>query len=251
MRENELHCLEKIKRGLNGLEQLQVLANNANLSIIRRMLNSAHQTEEDSKFPDFFFDGGIIEHFEVTASKDNCKGSRFRKEFAKFKDEDGAFFQQADEDFLKGKTQPEPFKVKIRTHEYNNFSYEWFINSFIKHFDDHLDSLNRSDYRSGVKVFLIEQVAGRMSVFENNRFSRLYTISEDRRLLSYVAEHRKEIDYVLFIASGILEIVDVSNVDRLLKSAKNNLDIRNGRYIEQNLKVYLGLSFDESKKFHQ
>lgn len=40
---------------------------------------SAKPNRHANDFPDFVFEGGFIEHFQVTAAKETTKGSSFRK----------------------------------------------------------------------------------------------------------------------------------------------------------------------------
>lgn len=46
-----------------------------NLSLLRKIIDEAKEIGNDNAFPDFAFEGGIIEHFIVSPSKENKKGS--------------------------------------------------------------------------------------------------------------------------------------------------------------------------------
>ena len=74
LRKNELDCLDKIKDGFIYFKGIKKEFDNSNHLTTESILTSARQNENHNNFPDFFFNGGIIEHFEVTASDETRKG---------------------------------------------------------------------------------------------------------------------------------------------------------------------------------
>ena len=47
---------------------------------IRQYILSAKPNIDSNTFPDFVIDGGGIEHFKITSSKETKKGANFKKE---------------------------------------------------------------------------------------------------------------------------------------------------------------------------
>ena len=81
--EKEQKCLDTVKSLLKGRNNyLGCLDEND--SLIKNM-HLAHANEQASNFPDFLFEGGFIEHFQVSVSKETAKGSSFKQEASKFK----------------------------------------------------------------------------------------------------------------------------------------------------------------------
>lgn len=69
-RQNETNCLETLKNALAGETNINIYSN-CDLEMISRYICLAKPNENPNEFPDFTFDGGGIERFEVTSSKGN------------------------------------------------------------------------------------------------------------------------------------------------------------------------------------
>ena len=78
-RANEKESLERVKDALLGKNNIRVYAA-CELTKITECLFSAKANPDGNAFPDFVFDGGGIEHFELTSSRETKKGSAFRLE---------------------------------------------------------------------------------------------------------------------------------------------------------------------------
>ena len=78
-RKNEKECLEALKNAFLGKTNIKIHAN-CELKSISQFIFSAQPNKNDNDFPDFVFDGGGIEHFQLTSSKETRKGSSFKIE---------------------------------------------------------------------------------------------------------------------------------------------------------------------------
>ncbi len=147
LRENELQCLNKLKDSFaDGIKQtLFEEFNNSNNLFINNCLSSAFHNDNDT-FPDFFFNGGIIEHFEVTPSRENRKGSQYKIDVLNEQKTNDEYFEQLDKEFVNSVFNSGKYYVKSRETEYDYFSYNLFLHSFKKNVFKHLHSLRNSQY---------------------------------------------------------------------------------------------------------
>ena len=239
-RQNEIYCLEKVKSCFFRCEQAKIEFNNSDV-LIEKILLSSRDNKNNNDFPDFFFDGGIIEHFQVTASAETKKGSSFRIEEEQNKKQAEENFRKADKEFQNSKHVPNTFSVAENLDEYENFSYEAFLFSFKKNFINHYQSLIKSDFLGKTVVFLIEQDDSRLGIWNGNTFLRFYSIHEDKNVLEFLKEYSNQVRIIIFIAVDGIEIIDLSKIDSLLSKAKSNLDIRSGHSKHLQLKIYLDI----------
>ena len=241
LRQNELDCLNKIKDSFIYFKGIKKVFDNSDYSTMELILNSAHQNEKHSDFPDFFFDGGIIEHFEVTASDETRKGSQYKVENAYCQRDLEQHYDQLNKDFLDSPHNPGTIKVETIEDTHTCFSYESFVNSLKRNIKHHLESLRKSKYPNQVVVFLIEQQDARLCVYAHDVFDRFYKLSEDKQLLQYIKETLVDVNYIIFNTTDAYEVIDLSKIDLMIARAKENLDIRGGRQKNVSIKLYIDL----------
>ena len=237
-RTNEVECLTRIKSGYSGKIIKKEFDNSHPLEMLS-VLSTASENKKESSFPDFFFDGGIIEHFEVVPSFENKKGSQFRIEVNKKQKETSTFFEKADEHFIKSNIPDKTFSSVSKEDIYECFSYNDFLKSFKRNFDKHIKSLNNSKYTNQTVVFLIEQQGARLGIYEKNEFKKTYLLSKDKNILSFLKPFDGLVNYVIFTVSDSFEIIDMSLIDNMLLTSEDNSDIRCGRYLSITIKNYL------------
>lgn len=241
LRQNEVDCLNQVKDSFIYFKGIKKEFDNSNHLIMESILNSARQNENHNDFPDFFFDGGIIEHFEVTASDEKHKGSQYKIDDAYCQRENDKHFKQLDKEFIKSPYHPGTMRTETVDDTHECFSYESFIKSFKKNVEHHLDSLKKSKYVNEVVVFLIEQQGASLGVYINNIFNRFYMLNEDKNILEYIKETLTDVDYIIFVATDRYEVIDLSKIDVLIRIAKIGLDIRGGRQKNVSLKLYIDI----------
>ena len=157
MRDNELACLNRVKDSFIYHRGIKKVFDNSDYLTMESILGSARQNENHNDFPDFFFDGGIIEHFEVTASDETRKGSQYKIDDAYCQRENDKHFKQLDKEFIESPHHPGTTRTETVEDTHECFSYESFIKSFKRNVEHHLDSLKKSKYVNEVVVFMIEQ----------------------------------------------------------------------------------------------
>lgn len=241
LRQNELNCLNLIKDNFFMLSQkANKVFDNSDFPKMAKILDGARHNENHNDFPDFFFDGGIIEHFEVTSSNEtNKKGSEYRTEEASNKRKTDNYFKQCDKEFIKGPHKPNTMRTATVEETYECFSYDGFVKSFKKNSEKHLNSLKKSNYKKQIVVFLIEQDSGALTVYEHNHINGFYKLSEDKKLLQYVKDAFVDVDYIIFKAPDMYEIIDLAKIDSVISAAKDELDIRPERQTNTSLRVYI------------
>ena len=241
LRQNELDCLNKVRDSFIYFRGIKKVFDNSDYSTIESILISAHQNEKHSDFPDFFFDGGIIEHFEVTASDETRKGSQYKVDDAYCQREKDKHFKQLDKEFMDSPHHPGTMTTQTVEDTHECFSYESFVKSFKRNVENHLESLRKSEYTKQVVVFLIEQESASLGVYEHDIFNRFYKLSEDKKMLQYIKETMTDVNYIIFNATDSYEIIDLSKIDLVITRAKENLDIRGGRQKNVSIKLYIDL----------
>ena len=241
MRDNELICLNSVKDSFINHRGIKKVFDNSDYLTMELILGSAHQNENHNDFPDFFFGGGIIEHFEVTASDETRKGSQYKIDDAYCQRENDKHFKQLDKEFIESLYHPGTMTTQTVEDTHECFSYESFVKSFKRNAEHHLDSLKKSKYTNQIVVFLIEQQGASLGVYLNNKFNRFYMLSEDKNILEYIKETLTNVDYIIFIATDRYEVIDLSKIDVLIQRAKIGLDIRGGRQKNVSLKLYIDI----------
>ena len=239
LRQNELDCLNKIKDSFIYFKGLKKVFDNSNYLTVVSMLNSAHQNENHSAFPDFFFDGGIIEHFEVSSSNETRKGSQYKIDDAYCQRENEKYFKQCDDNFKNSPYYPGTIRIETVDDVHDCFTYGSFVNSFKRNVEHHIESLKKSAYVTQLVVFLIEQQSGILGIYEHDIFNRFYRIYEDKTMLQYMKETMAGVNYVIFYTTDSYEIIDLSKIDSMIERAKENLDIRGNTQNNATIMLYM------------
>jgi hypothetical protein len=218
-------------------ERVQKLAEDQNNTRLLSFLNKATANPESSLFPDFLFDGGFIEHFQVSAANENRKGSAHNIAVNDFERESDTAFEQEKNDFLQSPPRKNPvigtYDLKVVTHEMTcpEYSYESFVKSFKRNFEKHIRHLQ--DY-SGDKTngtFLIEFVGARVTIMRNNCFSAFYRLAVDRELLTYINQYAESLNFIIFVSTDSYEILELNEIPKLLNNIPKGINFSIGRYI--------------------
>lgn len=238
---NEKECLKKLKLSYFRNEGTKIDFNNSEPLSLKSILLSTKENNDNSKFPDFFFDGGIMEHFLVSSSNETRKGSSFKVEESINQEKAKENFAKADEEFRNSPHMPNSFSLAENCDEYEGFSYACFCDSFKKNFIKHYNSLIKSKYKDKTVAFLIEQQDSRLSIWKDGVCLRFYCLSEDKNMLLFLKDYYKSIRYIFFVQIDGIEIIDLNEIDQMIKNAKSNLDIRGCQSKHLKLKLYFDL----------
>lgn len=208
--------------------------NNDDFIEILNAIRTAKENTNLSEFPDFLLKNGFIEHFQITASKENRKGSAEKIDLALFNkkidDEVNDFYRCCNE---------KPSYNQVRSKEWGRdnlpeYSYENLKLSFISNFEKHLRSLEKYNGKKDLSVFLIENEEVNLEMYENKHidtkkpsFDRQehfirYMLSKDKNMLNYIYNFKDKIKYIIYFYEENFEIIKVKNIPDICKYLKND-----------------------------
>ena len=211
----ENDCLEFVRQHLNS--------SNSPTDVISALITSVTPNEDLSKFPDFVCENGFIEHFEVTATKEDKNGSEMRqhdfkinkriKNLGQFISEENGFGYES--------------FVAIEPPS----SYENFVLSFKKNLEHHIQSLKKyaecKSYMCG--TFMVDNrrnVSLQMrEVCKGEHYEGLYKLSLDKKLLSYIQSLPLRPDYIIFVYRNGFEVINCNCISEHIENVKHHVDI--------------------------
>lgn len=193
----------------------------------------AKPNENESKFPDFVFENGFIEHFQITSSKTARKGG------ATHKREERKFQKRVSEETEKLQQEwnetPSYSEVRSKSWVFNNpeHSYDYLKKSFQSVWKHHIDSLHKYLGNQDVSIFLVEYTEFALAMTEQvytdwidgmsqgdmreeEKF-KCYRLSRDKDMLNFLYQYKDEVDYVAFVYCDGLEIIRLKHIPYLLK----------------------------------
>lgn len=207
---------------------------------LEQILRIAQTNEKLSEFPDFKFDYGYIEHFQVSSSKLTRKGAEHIREMNCFVSN-----VNAETESLKQAWNKTPSFDKVRSKHWtmNNpkHSHSFLINSFKTHWKNHIDSLNNYTGNKDVGIFMIEYTDIALAMVENvyndwisgmsqgdmrtpEKF-HCYRLTRDKVLLDFIYQYKDKIKYVIFVYHEGFEIIKLESIPYLLKLIPWEYDI--------------------------
>lgn len=235
-RKNETECIENILELYS-----KAVFDNVGKTAFHAIFDTVKPNNRVNDFPDFFFEGGVLEHFEVSAGKEGRKGSSFKIGQAKSQREDNKETEEANKVFMESERHPQTCYVLSQTHKYENFSYQCFLESLKKNLESHIRSFLKSGAVGKAVVFVIENQSGQLTVWKDGRFIGFQCLAQDRGALEILREAAGKVRYVFYVSADRLECIDLSKIEGLIKSAPSGLDIRVGRKIEASIHLYIDL----------
>ena len=195
-----LHKQEK-----DCFDQVIKLAKDKNDTRSLSFLNKATANPESGLFPDFLFDDGFIEHFQVSAANENKKGSEHNIAVNVFERESKEIFEQEKNEFLQSPPRKNPvigtYDLKVTKHEMAcpEYSYGSFVKSFKRNFEKHITSLQKYTGEKSIGIFLIELVGANITIMRNNCFRAFYRLEFDRELLTYINQYAEYLKFIIQI----------------------------------------------------
>jgi hypothetical protein len=237
--EQEKHCIDWVNN-LFSQRSVTYLGEYGDWVFVKEAFEKAKPNSASSEFPDFLFEGGFIEHFQVASTIENSKGSEFRKE-------QNVFHQKCEENIKSMAASPFahsgafsltscPMEMKSP-----NSTYENYKKSFQKNWLHHINSRKACD-QLGKSIFLIEMVGHPITIEEDGAFKCFYKLAYDRDILEYIYEFRGEVEYVVFTYSDQCEVVSISEIPNYKKCLTNNMHFGVGNHTEINLQVVLDVN---------
>ena len=234
--EREIDCLNYVKKSF--LNNLNILLYCDNKDKIRNIILNAKPNINSSQFPDFVFENGFIEHFQVTGSKETKKGAEHNKNQSYF-EKKGKDQLKRLENNIKNST---PFnKLLIETTKMINseYNYDMYQKSFKKNWENHIESLNKYDGKKDVGIFLIEYKGALLPKKQKEEVLEFYKLSEDKNLLRYMYDFKYKIHYVIFTDRQNCQVIETKLIQKLIKEVPEVISIGSGRYIRTNVNLFI------------
>ncbi|MBZ3640679.1 hypothetical protein ITX49_05775 [Enterococcus casseliflavus] len=225
--QHEMNCLNRVINEMS-FESLYGFSEES-YDLFMNEIKSANLNQQNNDFPDLITNNGFIEHFQVTSSPENKKGSLHKiKEITQKKNHEKKLNDLARDD-----------NVVSTVLDYHSHSYHSLKQSFKKNFEKHF---KRIQSYSGIKdtgIFLIEyDDLGALSMgeiidfnFEEGIFIgdikiepetfHNYRLSRDKFLLEYLADYSEDIKFVIFLSEKI-EIFDTNKINYYLSFIPND-----------------------------
>lgn len=236
-KQQEKECFEQVKK----------LAKDKNDTRLLSFLYKATANSESSLFPDFLFDGGFIEHFQVSAANENKKGSKHNIAVNDFERKSKATFEQEKNEFLQSPPRKNPvigtYDMKVVKHEMicPKYSYESFVKSFKRNFEKHIKSLQKYTGEKSIGIFLIELVGANITVMQNGLFLELYRLAVDQELLTYINQYAEYLKFIIFASADSYEILELNEIPKLLDNLPHGLTFGVGRFINEKLCLFIDI----------
>lgn len=242
--ERENKCLNMVK---DFLYKNNISFYCHNKSEIIKLISSVNKNPVDSEFPDFISKYCLIEHFQVTGSKETRKGAKHsinQNTFIKqVKTQTNIFYENINKTIASNKLVLQKSQAT-----YNHYTYQNFEKSFKKNYEKHLKSLEKYNGKKDKVIFLIEYNGAPLTCVLNQKVIGFYKLSEDVNLLKYIYDFRDSIHYIIFIDGQHCQIIETELIDDLLKKIPQKIAFGSGRYIDSYVNIFFDC-VDGSKEF--
>lgn len=225
--EKEWDCLEVVKNSFNRFrKENQYGISREDTDELENMFKIVKPNENSNDFPDFVFENGFIEHFQITSSKQsNKKGA----EHIKNKSVYSARLEKSFERYMTSEYQG----IMHSDFRYGAHSYEWLKESFKMNWENHINSLEKyeTEYKTG--IFMVQYIDGALLMAEDiygpsgvdgfsmpiraQQYFEDYQLSRDKELLTYLQGFKDKIKYVFFVNYSGVEFISLEHIDSMIK----------------------------------
>lgn len=196
------------------------------------VLRVAQANLDASRFPDFIFDNGFIEHFRVTSSLTTRKGATHTRKESEFRRTVDIETKEIEAEWNR---TPSFDEIRSKSWSFSNsaHSYEFLIDSFRSNWQHHMESYKKYTGSKQIGIFMVEYPELALAMYENvyhdwiNGMSqgdmrkqekfKEYRLSRDKKLLEYIYQFKEEIQYVIFLNQTRFEVICTKNIPYLIK----------------------------------
>ena len=238
--EQESRCLGWVREHLYGPET-RFFCRDRRKAV--RMLEGAKPNDAPSQFPDFVFEDGFIEHFQITASQDTRKGSDHQRARSEFKRDMGYLLEEQKQE-LEQAEPPKQHRVTVISCDMKSpkYSYEMYQKAFRKHWEHHIHSLESYTGPRENGIFLVEYQGALLKIVRHGQFVDFYQLHIDAAMLRYMEAYRDRLSYVVFVDNRHCEVIELQQIPDLIERVPGNISFEPGRYREINLIVSFDLA---------
>lgn len=197
--QHEENCLEYVKTQFLQGKFYGISAEN--VRSLEQYLLSCNPNPEKSQFPDFLFNNGFVEHFQITASRLNRKGSVYQQHYAAYRRDTDKSIESFQEKVSEQSFCNQP-QLKSYAFKQPPLKYEELMTSFEKIWEHHIESLKKYAGPKDIGIFFIEHPEFGVKMIEKayedvkeglryddfrveQEFSE-YRLSRDKRALEYI-----------------------------------------------------------------
>lgn len=209
----ESNCLAWVRQILDRNSALYLCTDTQR---IVHILKRAKPNPAQSNFPDFLFENGFIEHFQINASRETRKGAEHRKRQAQFCKKAEQRFQRMGYE-LNDAPPANSLTREICEMEAPPYSYEMYEASFRKNWQHHIDSLQKYTGCRDVGIFLMEYQGPLFKTMQYGRFTGFYHLHQDAAMLRYTAAYQDRLSYVIFTDGQNCEVIELEHIPVLLE----------------------------------
>lgn len=209
--EKELECLnivrdECIFKDCYGM-------NNDDWKLLQKGLIDAKEGEDNNKFPDFIFENGFIEHFQVTSSKVTKNGAKHIKELNEYHRKTNKKFEQFKNNYIENPLTRQEDSIQTEMH-FPNHCYDYLKQSVVKNFENHIKNLEHYNGSKDIGIFLVEysdaaiamnviniteKIIEKVNAGKIKRKIMGYNPSCDREMLKYLYTFKDRLKYIIWL----------------------------------------------------
>ena len=262
--ENEQNCLEIVKKSIATESFFAMSAEDER--IVRHAINNAIPNPQISEFPDFLFDKGFIEHFQVTSSATTRKGATMAWEKSQIDKEFDRLTKEAISNLDANHMAIQTVESELYWHK--KHSYDNFVHSFRSNFEHHIESLSKYKVDYEHSIYLIEygdSVLRKSKKYPQNLMQEVsygdlllhensaYRLSRDIELLKYLKEKSSYVKYVIFVnadrfSGTSVDVISSSNSLEIIKLLGEGYDFHCA--MVGSSKVGIGVAIPMAKEKH-
>lgn len=199
---------------------------------IEKIFKNSFPNPQSSLFPDFIFENGFVEHFQISSGQNTKNGSEHKRDHSKFESD----FDEGEKNFKEELSKNPAFgecKTFSSTMHYKNHSYDNLVDSLKKSWTHHINSMQGYEGNKEIGIFLIEYNEMGLSMMEDCfagcksglRYDDLYEqehisdyrLSRDKNMLNYLYQQRDGIQYIIYVCSHFIDIIATKNISEILK----------------------------------
>ena len=235
--EQEQACLNVVRKLLRTKDcNLYVDENDY---IINYIL-TAQANEHESDFPDFIFDNGFIEHFQVSSAKETSKGSCFKQEESNYKRATDKACEESQGQWQREEFKPNTIMTKAYDLIYDENSYEYFVNSFKRNFKKHIESLKKCNAQNKNGIFLIEHTEAML--FIDGTYPVVpYRLFFDKDVLEYLYQFKDLLKYVVYTDRERVDVIKISVIPKIIQRIPQGVKFKAGRTCSTTLQCFIDL----------